>query len=114
MKEIITASIKEFLEKQGFIELIASHSGYLTTNIYYRAKSLGWGMFINWEEDGVDYDCKEQKIDQDLFIPPSDVVFEDMGAMMEASMEMEQSLDKLGEQFGSGEEVDMEEMQKMI
>ena len=68
----------------------------------------------DWEEDGVDYDCKEQKIDQDLFIPPSDVVFEDMGAMMEASMEMEQSLDKLGEQFGSGEEMDMEEMQKMI
>lgn len=42
-------------ERKGFIELIASHSGILTTNIYYRAKQLGWGMFINWEENGVKY-----------------------------------------------------------
>ena len=38
-------------EKKGFIQLVASHEGYLTTNIYYRARQLGWGMFINWKEN---------------------------------------------------------------
>jgi len=42
-------------EKNGFIPLIAAHEGYLTTNIYYRAKQLGWGMFINWKEDDIEY-----------------------------------------------------------
>jgi hypothetical protein len=67
-----------------------------------------------WEEDDVDYDCNEQKIDKDLFIPPSDVVFEDMGAMMDASMKMNEDFQKMGEQFSSGEEMDIEDMQKMI
>ena len=42
-------------EKEGFIQLQACHDGVLTTNIHYRAKSLGWGMFINWESKGVKY-----------------------------------------------------------
>lgn len=37
-------------EKQGFIPVVACHGGKLSTNIYYRARQLGWGMFLNWEE----------------------------------------------------------------
>jgi len=42
-------------ERDGFIPLIASHEGYLTTNIYYRARQLGWGMFLNWKENNTEY-----------------------------------------------------------
>lgn len=38
-------------EKNGFIPIVAAHGGYLTTNIYYRAKQLGWGMFITYKQD---------------------------------------------------------------
>lgn len=42
-------------EKDGFIPLIASHDGQLSTNMYYRARQFGWGMFLNWQEEGVDW-----------------------------------------------------------
>ena len=38
-------------EAEGFIPIVAAHGGYLTTNFYYRARSVGWGMFITYKED---------------------------------------------------------------
>jgi len=40
-------------EKKGFIPLVAAHDGILTNNIYYRDRSLGWAVFINFM-DGLD------------------------------------------------------------
>lgn len=46
---------RDLLEEQGYIPLVACHEGYLTTNFYYRAKSMGWAMFINWKENHTEW-----------------------------------------------------------
>lgn len=38
-------------EKDGFIPVIAAHDGELSTNFFYRAKQVGWGMVITHKEN---------------------------------------------------------------
>ena len=42
-------------EAMGFIPLQAPHDGLLTTNVFYRDKQKGWGVFLNWEEDDTEW-----------------------------------------------------------
>ena len=42
-------------EKKGFIPIVASHEGYLTTNFFYRNRKFGWGMIVSWKENNIKY-----------------------------------------------------------
>ncbi len=64
-----------------------------------------------WDDSGFEYDCKEIKADDALFEEPSDVDFQDLNEMMSGMTEMS---DKLQEQAENGEEINMEELEKML
>ena len=42
-------------EANGYIPVVAAHEGYLTTNFFYRSRKFGWGMFITWKENDIEY-----------------------------------------------------------
>ncbi len=52
-------------------------------------------MVEEWEDGEVTYDCNEQKIDDELFVPPSDVDFQNMMEMISESMKVEDNSTKV-------------------
>jgi len=68
-------------------------------------------MAEQWEDSGFEYDCKEVKVDESLFREPKDIEFNDLSEKMR---EFNESSKKIQEQAEAGEEIDMEELEKMM
>ena len=68
-------------------------------------------MAEEWEDSGFKYDCKEVKVGDDFFMEPKGVEFKNLNEMMGGYMG---SSNKIQEQINSGEEIDTEELKKMI
>lgn len=78
-----------------------------------------------WESSGAAVKCKEAKLSDNLFLPPANVQFTDMTAMLESMGQMRESLPDLPElpagELGSGEtaedvelDIDLDELMRSI
>ena len=71
-----------------------------------------WGDMVEaWEDMDVVYECKELRLDDELFVEPKDVDFMDLGAMMTG---MQENADKLMEGLESPEGMNQEDIEKML
>jgi len=68
-------------------------------------------MVGNWEEDGFNYDCSNKTLLDNIFTPPSDVVFTDLTEMMSGLSEISKDLEK---QLEAGEPVDAEALEEAM
>ena len=68
-------------------------------------------MAEEWDEGDVDYDCHEIKEPRNIFEEPKGIEFKDFSEMMGGFMD---ASDKIQEQAEAGEEIDMEELEKMM
>lgn len=68
-------------------------------------------MAEEWEDDETDYDCHEIKEPKNLFEEPKGIEFKDFSEMMGGFMDVS---NKVQEQAEAGEEIDMEELEKMM
>ena len=66
---------------------------------------------LGWEDIGINYDCKEKKLDKDLFEQPNGVEFSDLTEFMEGMTNMGKQIQ---EQTQDGGEMDMEDMEKQM
>ena len=71
-----------------------------------------WDKMVKaWEDMGAEYECKELRLDDELFAEPKDVDFMDLGAMMTG---MQENADKLMESLESPEGMKQEDIEKML
>ena len=68
-------------------------------------------MVDEWEDMDVAYECKEVKLDDELFTEPKDIDFMDLSAMMTG---MQEGADKLIECLNNSENMNQEDIEKML
>lgn len=75
----------------------------------------GWDEMIGeMEEAGIDYECEDLKLADSLFELPADVEFNDLTPMMTGMADWGNSIQEKMENGAGMEELDMQEMQKMM
>jgi hypothetical protein len=68
-------------------------------------------MTEEWENSGFEYECREIKEEKGMFVEPSNIEFQNLNEMMGGFSD---TGNKIQEQIDSGEEIDMEELEKMM
>lgn len=64
-----------------------------------------------WEDSDIAYDCKEKKLNKNLFEPPQDVEFKDLTEFMDGMVDMSKQMQ---EQYQGGDEMDSDDMERQM
>jgi len=67
-----------------------------------------------WDEQGLDYDCKKSNFSDSIFKAPKDVVFTDTSLILEASSKMGEEMEAKFGDMGDAQEIDMDELKKAM